>query len=76
MGNRCEVGKTSQVFKRAEVGGIECTLSLPNKVDDLAGEVQKSVRHFRERACCMAMETATVWYKFGDENDDVSIRDS
>ena len=56
MGNGCEVVKTSQVFKRAKVGGIESTLSLPNKLDDLADEAQKSVRHLRETTCCVAMK--------------------
>lgn len=76
MGNGCEVVKTSQVFKRAKVGGIESTLSLPNKLDDLADEAQKSVRHFREATCCVAMKTSAVWRKFGDGNYEVYIRDS
>ena len=43
VGNRSEVVKTSQVFKRAKVEGIEGTLSLPNKLDDLTGKAQKRV---------------------------------
>lgn len=62
VGNRCEVVKTSQVFKRAKVGSI---ISLPNKFDDLTGKSQKRVLGILRRECYVAMQRVMDWCKFG-----------